>query len=556
MYLIIVESPTKARRIRQILGDGFTMAATKGHIEDLAEDKLSVDIDGGYVPQYELLPHGEAVLSNIVALAERAQKVLLATDPDREGEFIAWSVWRHLPPDLRARCVRVKFYSITAPEVVSSVIEALSREGPGIDFDLVAAQQTRRVIDRLIGWGLGNCVLKQTGEVHSIGRVKSPMLRAIVDREISRETFRGKAWYEVVVTFDIMPAVGAAGKFFSASRRFNSLSDARAFARAFRGPARVTAIKTKTFRLPPNPPFSTSTLQQAAWRKYAMSASETMKSAQRLFEGGHITYPRTDSVYLSDEGVEMLRQYILRHYGRQFCRSEPYVARKTVRTEESHEAVRPCSTKALPSDVLVDDRRLFDMVFRRAVASQMADAVINAHTAEIEDSQGNRVYYTAWEEAFPGHLRCYGGLAMPRFIKKVGKGAVLPYYDVNVVERVPSPPDRHNDASLVRLMEDRGIGRPSTYASTLSALKDSQYVEFRYGFAGGYVPTRKARKLVEFLKARYPRIVDYAFTAYVESMLDRVAKGEMSQTEAVEEVITSLKDSGVDILTSTPVARQ
>lgn len=528
MQLVIVESPTKAKKIRHILGDDFVVEASRGHVRDLPKSALGVDPDQDFAVQYEVLRGSGKIVSALKSLAKKADKLFLATDPDREGEAIAWHLLEAWDDDaLRKKSHRSVFHEIT-PEAVK---EAIAQPGK-ISGDLVDAQQARRVLDRLVGYKLSPLLWKKVRRGLSAGRVQSVALRLIVEREAEIAAFVPQEYWEVdlvlvlasgaVLTARVMTVGGETYEPKSAAdvERVTSWAPQAKYA--------ITGVESKQRSRKPYAPFTTSTLQQAAANRLGMSAKRTMQLAQQLYELGHITYHRTDATTLSAHALDMARAYIAKTFGSAYLPAEPQLyAKQSKNAQEAHEAIRPTAPLAqLPEEgkLTASHLKLYDLIFRRFVASQMTPAVSDITTVTITGSQDKRALearvtgsvmkHDGWMRLFPG--------SEDTILPAVAEGEALRWQDVQTAQKFTQPPPRFNDASLVKELEKRGIGRPSTYASIISVILDRGYVE-RLNKA--FVPTAIGTTVAQFLVKNFAEIVDYDFTARMEDELDEIALG-------------------------------
>ncbi|MDA8356643.1 MAG: type I DNA topoisomerase [Actinomycetota bacterium] len=579
--LVIVESPAKARTISGMLGPDFVVESSVGHIRDLPRGadevpaaykgegwaRLGVDVDNGFKPLYVISPDKKSVVANLKRILKDADELYLATDEDREGESIAWHLSEVLAPQVPVK--RMVFHEIT-PAAITRAVET-SRQ---LDRRLVDAQEARRILDRLYGYEVSPVLWKKVMPRLSAGRVQSVATRMVVERERARLRFRSATWWGVEGTFLARTGKGseetarlsasavtlagvplATGRDFTAEGeaqtgsavRVLSELEARAIATGLRGQELIVrSVTEKPFRRSPSPPFMTSTLQQEAGRKLRFSAQRAMQVAQRLYEQGWITYMRTDSTTLSDEALHAARSQATSLYGSQYVPAAPRrYERKVKNAQEAHEAIRPAGevfrTPDQASSLGADERRLYELIWKRTVASQMADATgtsaqvrIAGHMpggdgalaeAEVEFSASGRVI------AFPGFLRAYVEGEDDPEAELADREVVLPPLaegDTLVAEALEAgshstqPPARYTEASLVKAMEELGVGRPSTYASVIATILDRGYV-WKKGSA--LVPSFTAFAVVNLLERYFADLVDYGFTASMEDDLDGIASG-------------------------------
>lgn len=551
--LVIVESPAKAKTIEGFLGKEFTVKSSYGHIRDLDDRDLSVDTANGYAPRYVVPTEKKKLVDELKKASKEAEMVWLASDEDREGEAISWHLYETLGLN-EANTKRIVFHEITKPAILKAI------ENPRtIDRNLVDAQQARRVLDRLVGYELSPVLWKKVKPSLSAGRVQSVAVRLIVEREREVTAFVPKAYFRVVAL--VTPASG--GKSFKAElpERFATVAEAEAFLKSCIGKKfSVGEITVKPTKRSPAAPFTTSTLQQEASRKLSMGVSRTMKLAQDLYEAGHITYMRTDSVNLSDLALNTTREVIVRTYGENFAQTRQYTS-KSKGAQEAHEAIRPTYVSNQSIDMSAQHQKLYDLIWKRTVASQMSDAQIEKTTLDVlVEGVEQKLVATGEVVRFEGFLKVYtegkdeeedeeGGSQLP----KVNKGEQLNLDQMEATERFSQPPFRYTEASLVRKLEELGIGRPSTYAPTISTIINRNYVvkEDREGTKRSYrllvlkgnsiasktatettgaeksklFPTDIGGVVNDFLVEHFNSILDYNFTAQVEKEFDEIAQG-------------------------------
>jgi DNA topoisomerase-1 len=562
--LVIVESPAKARTIEGYLGSGYAVGSSVGHVRDLpdrAKDvpeaqrkrfgALGVDVNDGFEPYYVVDPGKKKIIADLKKRLAEADELLLATDEDREGEAIAWHLVQVLKPKVPVK--RMVFHEITKDAITRAVSE--TRE---IDNRLVDAQETRRILDRLYGYEVSPVLWKKVMPKLSAGRVQSVATRLVVDRERERMRFVAAAYWDILGTFE--PGTFEArlssldGKRVAQGRDFAETGvptsagvlvldedAARSLADALAGrPFTVEKVDEKPYTRRPAAPFRTSTLQQEASRKLRFSSQTTMRVAQRLYENGHITYMRTDSVTLSDSALTAARAHAARVYGPETVPAEPRrYERAVANAQEAHEAIRPAgdvfrTPDELRGELSRDEHALYDLIFKRTVASQMKDA--SGQTVSIElaaaatDDRAATFRASGTVITFPGFLKAYeSGRDEPtdedeeRRLPALTVGQTLQASTLEPQGHETSPPARYTEASLVRALEDRGIGRPSTYASIMGTILDRGYV-YKKGTA--LVPTFVAFSVTQLLERHFDQLVDYDFTARLEDDLDRIAAGD------------------------------
>ena len=552
--LVIVESPAKAKTIEGYLGKDFTVASSMGHIRDLPKGGGAIDIENDFEPTYEVSPDKKDVISKLKKLAKEAQMVYLASDEDREGEAISWHLKEVL--DLKdAKTRRIVFTEITKKAILNAL------ENPrGIDEDLVNAQQARRVLDRLVGYELSPILWKKIATGLSAGRVQSVAVRLVVEREREITDFKVKSSYKVNALFDL-----GNGKTLVAElpERFDTEKEANEFLESCRNAKfKIADLQTKPSKRSPSPPFTTSTLQQEAARKLGFSVIQTMMVAQKLYEAGKISYMRTDSVNLSDEARQGAERKINSAFGKEFHQSRAFKT-KSSGAQEAHEAIRPTDFSVLDPGMDRNAGRLYDLIWKRAIASQMADAELEKTTATISISTNPRTLIATGEVIkFEGFLKVYMESGDDEDEEENSK--VLPPLkigqDLKLEELVARQifsrhPPRYTEASLVKKLEEMGIGRPSTYAPTITTIQKRGYVvkEIREGVERKYsvltlkdnkvvkredseitgaeknklFPTNTAMVVNDFLVEHFPDITDYSFTSEIEQEFDEIAAGKL-----------------------------
>jgi len=559
MKLVVVESPAKAKTIEKYLGSGYRVLASYGHVRDLPPRDGSVDPDAGFAMEWETYPDKARQLKAITDEAKKASSLILATDPDREGEAISWHVQevlrkrRALPADVE----RVTFNAITK----ATVTEAM-KHPRALDEDLIDAYRARRALDYLVGFTLSPVLWRKLPGAKSAGRVQSVALRLIVDREREIELFRPQEYWSVEA---LMEADGQ--EFLARLVRFRgqkvdrlTISDADT-AEAARvaveaGRFAVASVETKPFVRNPPPPFTTSTLQQEAARKLGFSASHTMRIAQALYEDGSITYMRTDGVQMAPEAVSAARKAVVARYDAGYVPDKPrHYESKAKNAQEAHEAIRPTdfSRDRAGSG---DHARLYDLVWKRALASQMASARLERTTAELADGTGETgLRATGQVVLFPGFLALYEegrddeADEESRRLPRLREGDAPAKKRVIAEQHFTQPPPRYSEASLVKKMEELGIGRPSTYAAILQTLKDRGYVLLE---KNRFTPEESGRLLTAFLERFFERYVSYDFTAHLEDELDDISGGRMDWQKVLEEFWRDFKPKTAEVMEQKP----
>lgn len=528
MKLLIVESPAKAKTISKYLDDKYTVKASVGHIRDLPKsNKKAIDIEGGFLPHYEISPGKEKVVEEIKSLAKKADEVILATDPDREGEAIAW----HIAEAAKLKDPkRVVFHEITK----DAVIEAM-RHPRSIDENLRMAQEARRVLDRLVGYDLSGLIWKKVRYGLSAGRVQSPALRIIMEREREIRAFKSHAFW--VITADATTKT-AQSFGLTCAEEPTDIAEVQRIIKVGKENAeknnwKVTDIDESTVKRSPRAPFITSTLQQAASSRLGYTPSRTMSIAQRLYEAGHITYMRTDSTNLSKLALEEIARVVEKKYGKEYLEFRTY-AKKSKNAQEAHEAIRPSHLSTEEAGINEEQKLLYRLIWERTVASQMTDAellrtkitaniAIGENGAKPTDAipdfsvNGSRLLFPGWLKADP---EARGeDVELP----KLSKGDALNIKDIKSEEKATQPPGRYSEAGLIKELEKRGIGRPSTYASIIRTIEERGYVEKENK---ALKPTDTGDVVSTFLETNFMHYINDSFTAEMEDSLDDIANGE------------------------------
>lgn len=581
MNLIIVESPTKARTLTRFLGKEYQVDSTMGHIRDLPGSRIGIDIEKNFEPEYVLVEGKTKVVDGIKKLSKKSSRIYLATDPDREGEAIAWHISQLLSNEAMRQLnkgspiaqspnrpiARIVFHEITEEAVRHAI------ENPrSIDTDLVHAQQARRILDRLVGYKLSPLLWKKVRRGLSAGRVQSVAVRLIVEREREIQAFKADEYWEVWVEVSKggeVPKVSKAG-----SRRALDTSDAFGTFDTFRikliekdeekakignketageivsdlekAEYGVTSINKREVHKSPYPPFTTSTMTQAAARTFFWSAKRTMSTAQKLYEEGLITYHRTDSTNLSQQALNMTRFFIKEKYGDSYLpeRTRIYKTKSKV-AQEAHEAIRPTQVQVLSNKEEVmglgnDAKKLYELIWKRFVACQMAQAVYDETTVDVQAegtsgvkkasvyllrAGGQIIKFDGWKKLFP---KGEEAVQLP----EVSKGEKLQLIEVLPEQKFTEPLPRYNEASLIKTLEKLGIGRPSTYAPIIHTIQERKYVEKK---EGRFYPTPVGESVNDFLIKYFPDIVDYGFTAHMEEDLDEIANGKKKWLPIISE---------------------
>jgi DNA topoisomerase I, bacterial len=561
--LVIVESPAKAKTIEKFLGKDYKVMSSYGHIRDLKPKEFSIDVEHNYAPEYIIPADKKKLVSELKKESAKANEILLASDEDREGEAIAWHLFEVL--ELKQESTkRIVFHEITK----SAILNAL-KSPRDIDLNLVNAQQARRILDRIVGFEVSPILWRKVKPALSAGRVQSVAVRLIVEREREVNNFVTEAAYRVTATF-ILPD-GTTLLNAKLNKRLKDKKEALAFLESCKDcDFNIEDITKKPFKKSPAPPFTTSTLQQEAARKLGFSVSQTMMVAQRLYESGYITYMRTDSVNLSDLAMNTSKEAILGSFGEKYYKFRKYQT-KSKGAQEAHEAIRPTYMSAPEISGNAQEKRLYDLIFKRTIACQMADAELERTTITINIGKHKEEKFIATGEivTFDGFLHVYlesqeedtenefeNGL-----LPSVKENEILTMKDITATERFTQRPPRYTEASLVHRLEELGIGRPSTYAPTIQTIQNREYVlrgdkdgterafniltlknnkitdtdnkEITGADRGKLIPTDIGAVVNDFLIEYFPNILDYNFTANVEKEFDSIAEGDLEWTNAM-----------------------
>ncbi len=556
--LVIVESPAKAKTIEKFLGADYKVLSSYGHIRDLKKKEFSIDVENGFEPTYEIPDDKKALVKELKSAAKNADMVWLASDEDREGEAISWHLFDVLKLDPK-KTKRIVFHEITK----SAILKAI--ENPrDIDFNLVNAQQARRVLDRIVGFELSPVLWRKVKPALSAGRVQSVAVRLIVEREREANAFVCESSYRVVAIFEVKDKDGSISDVKAElSSRLKTKEEAEAFLqKCVDSTFRIEDITTRPLKKSPAPPFTTSTLQQEAARKLGLPVARTMMIAQKLYENGLITYMRTDSVNLSSLALNTSRDEIISLMGEKYVKNRHY-STKSKGAQEAHEAIRPTYMSNVDIEGTPQEKKLYELIWKRTIASQMADAELEKTTANISISNDDRKFVATGEVIkFDGFLKVYAESYdddnqeddSSKLLPPLVKGDEVKRKSIVATERFTQAPPRYTEGSLVRKLEELGIGRPSTYAPTISTVQQRGYVEKsnREGVKREYdiltlkgskisaatkseitgseksklLPTDVGIVVNDFLMEFFPGIMDYNFTAKVEKEFDEVADGE------------------------------
>lgn len=564
--LVIVESPAKAKTIEKFLGKDYEVMSSYGHIRDLAKKEMSIDIENNYEPEYEITDDKAKLVNELRKSVDKADLVWLASDEDREGEAIAW----HLKETLKLKddnTKRIVFNEITKNAILHAI------ENPrSIDMNLVDAQQARRVLDRLVGYEISPILWTKIKPALSAGRVQSVAVRLIVEREVEIQNFQSQAHFRITAQF-VDPTNDKEVLLTECIQRFDTEEEAQAFMEKLAGAKfTITKVETKPGHRSPAPPFTTSTLQQEASRKLGFSVARTMQIAQQLYESGFITYMRTDSTNLSTLALGMAKETVASLYGEKYVKTRNYHT-KIKGAQEAHEAIRPTNMANSTINTDASQRRLYELIWKRTIASQMADAQMEKTTIEISANNNQALFVCNGEQVlFDGFLKVYfestddetePTIGSDRILPKVNEGIQLNMIEANAGQYYTQHPPRYTEASLVKKLEDLGIGRPSTYAPTISTILKREYVskedlepksvnivnltmsangtikrseklEKQGAEKGKLMPTDIGSIVNEFLMENFTDIMDYNFTAKVEKDFDDIASGTQQWRNVID----------------------
>ncbi len=544
--LVIVESPSKAKTIKKYLGDDYDVIASQGHIIDLPSSKFGVDIENNFKPEYKTMKGKAKIVKDIKEKAKNKEKIYLATDPDREGEAIAWHLKNVLNIDDSDKC-RITFNEITKTAVKSAV------EHPRkVDNNLVDAQQARRVLDRIVGYKLSPLLWKKIKKGLSAGRVQSVALKIIIDRERQIRDFKPEEYWLLTAKLQNKKDIVLA-KFYGDTKKKIELKTKEQVDEIIKiidkKEYKVIDVKKSERKKNPPPPFTTSSLQQEASRKLGFSVKKTMMVAQKLYEAGYITYMRTDSTRLSDDAKKMAKEYIVSNFGKNYYLDRVFKTKETA--QDAHEAIRPSRLDIQASEFDGDEKKLYTLILNRFLASQMSVAVYA--TTKIVIQVENYIFHVNGSVIkFDGFMKLYiegkddtkvNDEEIEGMLPELKVGETLKQIELNKEQKFTEPPSRYTEASLVKAMEEKAIGRPSTYAPTISTLLDRVYIEKDKKFL---VPTNLGEVVNDMLEEYFKEIVDVAFTAEMENKLDMVAENKENYVQMLREFydpfITNLND--------------
>ncbi|MFB7302135.1 type I DNA topoisomerase [Heyndrickxia sporothermodurans] len=546
-YLVIVESPAKAKTIERYLGKKYKVKASMGHIRDLPRSQMGVDTEHNFEPKYITIRGKGPILRELKTAAKKAKKVYLAADPDREGEAIAWHLAHSLDVDIHSNC-RVVFNEITK----DAIKESFKHPRP-INTDLVDAQQARRILDRLVGYNISPLLWKKVKKGLSAGRVQSVAVRLIIDRENEIKNFTPEEYWTIVADFKKGKETFQ-GSFYGKNGKkveLKSEEEVKSILSQIKGKDfEITSVSKKERKRNPAPPFTTSSLQQEAARKLNFRAKKTMMLAQQLYEGidlgkegtvGLITYMRTDSTRISEVAQEEAANFIQQQYGKEYIRGEQRKEKKSSNTQDAHEAIRPTSTMREPSSLKAflsrDQLRLYKLIWERFVASQMAQAVMD--TMSVDLNNGEIVFRANGSKLkFPGFMKVYvegtddQSEEKDKFLPQMETGDIVKSDVVDPKQHFTQPPPRYTEARLVKTLEELGIGRPSTYAPTLDTIQKRGYVALENK---RFIPTELGEIVLELIMEFFPEILDVEFTAKMEHNLDEIEEGKIEWVKIIDD---------------------
>jgi DNA topoisomerase-1 len=549
--LVIVESPTKVKTIKKFLGADFNAVASMGHIKDLPKSKLGIDIEKNFEPTYHLIESKKKTVDELKKAAQKAQNIYLAPDPDREGEAIAW----HIAEVIGAKgknIYRVLFNDLTKNTVLESIKNPLE-----LDFNKYEAQQTRRILDRLVGYQISPLLWEKVKRGLSAGRVQSVAVRMICEREEEIKNFKPEEYWNLIARFEGSHPPPFEAKLIKVDgKKANVTTGEQAAALATKlrqSEFFIETIEKKTVKRSAPPPFTTSKLQQEASRKLGFSAKKTMNIAQKLYEGvelgkegsvGLITYMRTDSYRIAEEALKEARDYIKENYPADYLPPKPHIYKNTQKAQDAHEAIRPSRMVYRPQDIKShlspDQFKLYQLIWNRFVASQMNPALMDQTTIDIS---GAHCLFRAQGQVmkFPGFTIVYtegkdekdeNGNGGDKLLPELSEREKLSLLDLNTEQKFTQPPPRFTEASLVRELEEKGIGRPSTYATILSTIQEREYVRLE---KGKFFPTELGIIVTDLLMKSFPTVLDLAFTADMENKLDAIENGERKRVDTLKD---------------------
>ncbi|WP_078413298.1 type I DNA topoisomerase [Priestia abyssalis] len=546
-YLVIVESPAKAKTIERYLGKKYKVKASMGHVRDLPKSQTGIDVEHDYEPKYITIRGKGPVLKELKSAAKKAKKIYLAADPDREGEAIAWHLAHVLDIDITSDC-RVVFNEITKDAIKESF-----KHPRAINMDLVDAQQARRILDRLVGYNISPLLWKKVKKGLSAGRVQSVAVRMIIERENEINSFEPEEYWTVNATFqkDKEQFEASLIEYNGQKVELSKEEDVNAVLANLAGNEfEIKAVSKKERKRNPALPFTTSSLQQEAARKLNFRAKKTMMIAQQLYEGidlgkegtvGLITYMRTDSTRISETAQAEARDYVLQSFGEEYANQEKRKEKKNAKAQDAHEAIRPTSTQRKPTEIKEflsrDQYRLYKLIWERFLASQMAPAIMDTMAVDLENS-GVVFRANGSKIKFPGFMKVYVEGSddqveeKENMLPEMQKGETAYSKDVEPKQHFTQPPPRYTEARLVKTLEELGIGRPSTYAPTLDTIQKRGYVALENK---RFIPTELGEIVLELILEFFPEIIDVEFTAKMETSLDNVEDGAVQWVKVIDE---------------------
>ncbi|MFA6006226.1 MAG: type I DNA topoisomerase [Candidatus Paceibacterota bacterium] len=531
MKLLIVESPSKAKTISKYLHGEYTVKASVGHVRDLPKsNKDAIDIEGGFIPNYEITPGKEAVVSELKSLARKADEVILATDPDREGEAIAWHI-AELIGGGKERPSRLKMKRVAFHEITERAVNEAMAHPRDIDQNLRKAQEARRVLDRLVGYDLSGLIWKKVRYGLSAGRVQSPALRILCEREREIKAFIPKDFW-VISALTNTPAKKELSLAYSEKPEAQDITD-DILAKAKKGVWQVSEVKKEKANKKPRAPFTTSTIQQAASSQLGFNPGRTMRAAQKLYENGLITYMRTDSTSISQDALPLILETVTKKFGADYVEQRVFTT-KVKNAQEAHEAIRPTNPSTERAGTSDDEKRLYSLIWSRTIASQMKDAIVNKTKVSALVSGTELKEFTAAgsQLLFPGWLKAdLSGSDDDVILPDIAEGDILTLISIDSEQKQTMPPPRYTEAGLIKELEKRGIGRPSTYASIIETLLARKYVDKEQK---SLKPTDVGEVVSGFLETHFADIISDSFTAEMEDELDEIADGTRDYTKTLK----------------------
>ena len=555
MYLVVVESPVKGSTIQRFLGPDYRVLSSYGHIRDLPEDEFGVEVEKNFEPKYIIIPRARKTVQFLKKEAEKADLCYLSTDPDREGESIAWHLIKILDLDDKKPYQRIVFHEIT-----KTAIEEALKNPRKIDMNLVDAQQTRRVLDRIVGYKLSPFLWKKVARGLSAGRVQSVAVRLVVEREREIQNFVPQEYWTIVAQLKKTQVRPLSVLHRSDPCQFEAIlikkkeetipklgiktrKEAEKIVKDLKGAEyRVINIEKKEIKRNPLPPFTTSTLQQEAWKRFHFPAKMTMQIAQQLYETGKITYHRTDSLNLSDLSLFAARKFIIENYGKNYWAGFLRRYKAKGRVQEAHEAIRPTYPEKVPETTKLDKNqlKLYDLIWRRFIACQMAQAIFDSTVADIA-AKSYIFRATGQILKFDGFLKIYPMKFEETELPPLEINEVLELIKLITSQHFTQPPSRYNEATLIKELEKNGIGRPSTYAPILSTIQERNYIEKDENKK--FRPTEIGTVVNDLLVAHFPEIVDINFTAKMEEDLDKIAAGSKKWIPVLQEFYAPFEEN-------------